>query len=85
MPHRCRVNLRLLVLAAVLAPACGGPHATENVLLLPELGPAAFGRVVVTSGLEDGDIVALRDPTATKDRNGKNQDPSGPVLPGGAS
>jgi len=50
-----------------------------------ELGPAAFGRVVVTSGLEDGDIVALRDPTATKDRNGKNQDSSGPVLPGGTS
>ncbi len=34
-----------------------------------ELGPAAFGRVVVTSGLEDGDVIALRDPTTTEDQS----------------
>jgi len=50
-----------------------------------ELGPAAFGRVVVSSGLEDGDIVALRDPTATEAQDGSTQESSGPVLPGGAS
>ena len=50
-----------------------------------ELGPAAFGRVVVTSGLEDGDVVALRDPTATEDQSDTDQESTGPALPGGAS
>ncbi len=58
-----------------------GEFATTEV----ELGPAAFGRVVVTSGLEDGDIVALRDPTSIEDRSDSSQESVGPVLPGGAS
>jgi HlyD family secretion protein len=50
-----------------------------------ELGPAAFGRVVVVSGLEDGDLVALRDPTTAEDANDENRESTGPVLPGGGS
>lgn len=41
-----------------------------------ELGPAALGRVVVASGLDDGDVIALRDPTV---------DASADVRPGGGS
>lgn len=29
------------------------------------LGPSSFGRVVVETGLEEGDVIALRDPTRT--------------------
>ncbi|HSN55539.1 MAG TPA: efflux RND transporter periplasmic adaptor subunit [Candidatus Sulfomarinibacteraceae bacterium] len=49
-----------------------------------ELGPAALGRVVVASGLDDGDVIALRDPTADA---GADEQPgdgtSAPNLPGG--
>ena len=31
------------------------------------LGPSSFGRVVVETGLEEGDVIALRDPTRTPD------------------
>ena len=54
--------------------------ATEVVL-----GPAAYGRVVVTEGLEDGDLIALRDPTAAAGENEAAEGPSAPTLPGGAS
>lgn len=57
----------------------------EFVATKVELGPAAFGRVVVASGLEDGDLVALRDPTTADDTNESGGESSGPVLPGGAS
>jgi hypothetical protein len=50
-----------------------------------ELGPAAFGRVVVASGLVDGDLVALRDPTTAEDPNDEHRESTGPVLPGGGS
>jgi multidrug efflux pump subunit AcrA (membrane-fusion protein) len=51
-----------------------------------ELGPAAIGRVVIASGLDTGDVIALRDPTATKD-DGSNdtEGSSSPALPGGGS
>jgi multidrug efflux pump subunit AcrA (membrane-fusion protein) len=50
-----------------------------------ELGPAALGRVVVVSGLEDGDVIALRDPTV-RNNDGHVAGPSaGPVVPGGRS
>jgi hypothetical protein len=49
-----------------------------------ELGPAALGRVVVASGLDDGDVIALRDPTVDA---GADEQPGGgtsaPSLPGG--
>ena len=35
-----------------------------------ELGPAALGRVVIASGLEPGDRIALRDPSAAGDDGG---------------
>ncbi|MCU0304903.1 MAG: HlyD family efflux transporter periplasmic adaptor subunit [Thermoanaerobaculales bacterium] len=50
-----------------------------------ELGPAALGRVVVLSGLEDGDQMALRDPTAADEGGDEGDRPAGPVVPGGAS
>ena len=50
-----------------------------------ELGPAAFGRVVVTAGLEDGDLIALRDPTTSDHGNDSLDSSSSPILPGGAS
>jgi RND family efflux transporter MFP subunit len=50
-----------------------------------ELGPAAFGRVVVTAGLEDGDLIALRDPTTSDHDNDSLDSSSSPILPGGAS
>lgn len=49
------------------------------------LGPTAFGRVVVVSGLENGDRIALRDPTAARDHANETGRSAGPVLPGGAS
>jgi HlyD family secretion protein len=49
-----------------------------------ELGPAALGRVVVESGLEEDDVIALRDPTATVDIDRVDATkPSAPDLPGG--
>jgi multidrug efflux pump subunit AcrA (membrane-fusion protein) len=50
-----------------------------------ELGPAALGRVVVLSGLEDGEEVALRDPTAADTEREERDGPTGPVVPGDAS
>ena len=50
-----------------------------------ELGPAAVGRVVVTAGLEDGDLIALRDPTDTDTDKNSIDSSSSPILPGGAS
>jgi len=50
-----------------------------------ELGPAAVGRVVVTAGLEDGDLIALRDPTDTETEKNGMDSSSSPILPGGAS
>jgi len=50
-----------------------------------ELGPAAVGRVVVTAGLEDGDLIALRDPTDTNNDSDSMDSSSSPILPGGAS
>jgi multidrug efflux pump subunit AcrA (membrane-fusion protein) len=48
------------------------------------LGPAAIGRVVITSGLETGDVIALRDPTATNDEGASGAEgSSSPALPGG--
>jgi len=32
-----------------------------------ELGPSALGRVVIESGLEEGDVIALKDPTGETD------------------
>jgi HlyD family secretion protein len=57
--------------------------AFEPVVI--ELGPAALGRVVVESGLAEGDVIALRDPTATdaSDRV-DGAKPSAPELPGGS-
>jgi len=37
-----------------------------------ELGPATSGRVVIKSGLHDGDEIALRDPTAKRDELGSD-------------
>ncbi len=48
------------------------------------LGPAALGRVVVESGIGEGDVIALRDPTAKNDgERGEGRKPSAPRLPGG--
>ncbi len=50
-----------------------------------ELGPAALGRVVVESGLEEGDVIALRDPTSTAAKEADEGDESSvPVMPGGS-
>ena len=48
------------------------------------LGPAAVGRVAVLEGLAEGDVVALRDPTAEGRRpvEGEDGGPASPVLPG---
>jgi len=49
-----------------------------------ELGPAAMGRVVIESGLEEGDVIALRDPTAADDSDRDDGNTlSAPDLPGG--
>lgn len=50
-----------------------------------ELGPAALGRVVIASGLDDGDRIALRDPTAESDDAEEGSQSAGPVLPGGGT
>lgn len=53
-----------------------------------ELGPAARGRVVVTSGLSAGDVIALVDPTrplAADDEEDEDEAGGrGPALPGAA-
>lgn len=51
-----------------------------------ELGPAAIGRVVISSGLETDDVIALRDPSATtEDSSGDGDTSSSPIPSGGAS
>jgi RND family efflux transporter MFP subunit len=48
-----------------------------------DLGPAALGRIVVESGLDEGDVIALRDPTIEKRNDrGAGHASSGPTLPG---
>lgn len=49
------------------------------------LGPAALGRVVIESGLEEGDFVALQDPTrnAQPDEEEESNGPTGLQPPGG--
>jgi len=49
------------------------------------LGPAALGRVVVESGLAEGDSVALQDPTRAPQPAEKEgtEEPTGPQAPGG--
>jgi hypothetical protein len=48
------------------------------------LGPAALGRVVVESGLEEGDIVALQDPSRSAQREeAEATEPAGLQAPGG--
>ena len=48
-----------------------------------ELGPSGLGRVVVTSGLSAGDVIALRDPRNHSD-NGNETKRNDPDPPGGA-
>ncbi len=49
-----------------------------------ELGPAAFGRVVVTSGLSDRDRIALGNPMIVGDANDvESATTGGPIVPGG--
>lgn len=55
------------------------------VATVVELGPAAFGRIVVTSGLDEGDSIALRDPTLSKSNSESDESSSAPILPGGGS
>jgi RND family efflux transporter MFP subunit len=50
-----------------------------------ELGPAALGRVVIASGLEAGDRIALRDPTVSDEDGGGDRGSTGPAIPGGRS
>ena len=50
-----------------------------------ELGPAALGRVVIASGLEPGDRIALRDPTASEEDDGGDHGATGPSIPGDQS
>lgn len=50
-----------------------------------ELGPSAFGRVVVTAGLEEGDLVALRNPTTGVPAANRGERRSMPLIPGGGS
>jgi multidrug efflux pump subunit AcrA (membrane-fusion protein) len=58
----------------------------EFVPVPVELGPAALGRVVVTSGLEDGDRIALGDPKVVDEDDGSDADSrSAPPIPGGGS
>ncbi len=48
------------------------------------LGPAALGRVVMASGLDEGDVIALRDPTSADEKNQSDDEKrSAPDLPGG--
>lgn len=52
------------------------------------LGPAAMGRVVVSAGLEAGDVIALVDPTrplaGRDDEDDEGEAAGGPALPGAA-
>ncbi len=49
-----------------------------------ELGPAAMGRVVISSGLKSGDVIALRDPSDEDSGSpAETGVSSSPVLPGG--
>lgn len=52
------------------------------------LGPAAMGRVVVSAGLEAGDVIALVDPTrplaGRDDEDDDGEAAGGPALPGAA-
>jgi multidrug efflux pump subunit AcrA (membrane-fusion protein) len=60
----------------------GGFEPVEIVL-----GPAALGRVVVESGLEEGDVVALQDPTRApvpSAEEGAPSEPAGLQGPGGS-
>lgn len=50
-----------------------------------ELGPTALGRVVVTSGLDDGDLIALRDPTMVIEKDSGDGDDTSPILTGAGS
>ena len=51
-----------------------------------ELGSAAIGRIVIASGLDPGDEIALRDPTATSEEGPSNNGgTTSPVVPGGGS
>jgi HlyD family secretion protein len=49
-----------------------------------ELGPAAISRVAIASGLADGDVIALRDPTTETrhNSNDENGDIRSPALSG---
>jgi HlyD family secretion protein len=50
------------------------------------LGPAAVGRVVVESGVSEGDVIALRDPTALeREPEKKTGSPESPTAVGGRS
>jgi multidrug efflux pump subunit AcrA (membrane-fusion protein) len=50
------------------------------------LGPAAVGRVVVESGIAEGDVIALRDPTALdKEQDEKPGSSESPTAVGGRS
>jgi multidrug efflux pump subunit AcrA (membrane-fusion protein) len=64
--------------------AAGGGFEPVEVTL----GPTAMGRVVVTSGLEAGDVIALVDPTrplaADDEEDGEDEAAGGPALPGAA-
>lgn len=54
--------------------------------IVVELGPAAIGRMVIASGLDTGDIIALRDPTATNEEGSSEiEDSTSPAVPGGGS
>ena len=59
----------------------GGTFAPVEVTL----GPAAVGRVVVESGLEAGDEIALRDPTANPDQEAPSSGGGSPTALGGSS
>jgi multidrug efflux pump subunit AcrA (membrane-fusion protein) len=49
-----------------------------------ELGPTALGRTVVVSGLEDGDRIALRDPTTDAEESPEAEgSSSSPMITGG--
>lgn len=46
-----------------------------------ELGAATSGRVVITKGLAEGDVIALRDPTRTRDQLGSGSNTPGERAP----
>ncbi|TFG38371.1 MAG: HlyD family efflux transporter periplasmic adaptor subunit, partial [Candidatus Aminicenantes bacterium] len=54
--------------------------------IVVELGPAAIGRMVIASGLDTGDVIALRDPTATNEEGSSDiEDSTSPAVPGSGS